>query len=544
MNKKIICFAFMVLIILSNYSAYALDASLKGDVISVSDSDMTPEIRIPLIITKPFVDADSLSDANIKSDIIFAYEIQTDSNGELNIKTRLPDGSPAGWYTVYAGEKEAQFYYATKEEISQAIEAFSKAEESDVLEIIKIYTIEKPVVWLDLDGIYSKYTSHTQKAFVLQLKECDTEIIEDIQECFERACDISMFVKGEQSEIEALLTGKYASLLDSGNNAEDVSEIFANVRDDDIFTFDSLKRPMRESNAVAALNSSSRSEVMEKVELYNDVLELNLEGKYKKCKPAEVAKVLAGQDFKKAEDVQKAFDKRVKELTEEKTSSGSSGGGSFGSSPNFSATLNNENVNKSDNENNSDINQIVTHEFKDLNECEWAEGYISALYAKGIVNGISQDVFAPSENVTREQFVKMLALAFDADLSNKTLSFDDADENAWYIPYIAWAVNSGVVNGKSHNVFGVGDYITREDMCVMAVRALESKGISLSLETLKFSDANLISEYAAQSVSKLCNEKIINGKGNDIFAPKDNSTRAETAKIIYLIMEKAGALNG
>ncbi len=50
--------------------------------------------------------------------------------------------------------------------------------------------------------------------------------------------------------------------------------------------------------------------------------------------------------------------------------------------------------------------------FKDIDaESEWANGYINVGFQKGYINGISKDEFAPKENVTYAQMVKMLVTA-------------------------------------------------------------------------------------------------------------------------------------
>ena len=43
----------------------------------------------------------------------------------------------------------------------------------------------------------------------------------------------------------------------------------------------------------------------------------------------------------------------------------------------------------------------------------------------------------------------------------------------------------------------------------------------------------MISDYAEESISELYCAGIINGVGESIFAPTENCTRAQAAKIIY-----------
>ena len=55
----------------------------------------------------------------------------------------------------------------------------------------------------------------------------------------------------------------------------------------------------------------------------------------------------------------------------------------------------------------------------------------------------------------------------------------------------------------------------------------------------EFDDSDLIDEYAKESIKELVDcAGIINGVGGNMFAPTENSTRAQAAKIIYQAFAK------
>lgn len=85
-------------------------------------------------------------------------------------------------------------------------------------------------------------------------------------------------------------------------------------------------------------------------------------------------------------------------------------------------------------------------------------------------------------------------------------------------------------------MFGIGSNITREDMAVIAYRTAVVCGLMEDGEReseFVFEDDAQISDYAKTAVYRLAEEEIINGVGDDYFAPKSNLTRAQAAKIIY-----------
>ena len=54
-----------------------------------------------------------------------------------------------------------------------------------------------------------------------------------------------------------------------------------------------------------------------------------------------------------------------------------------------------------------------------------------------IVNGKADGLFSPYENVTREEFVKMLVGLVDVSGIEYDSDFIDADKDEWYYPYIS-----------------------------------------------------------------------------------------------------------
>ena len=172
----------------------------------------------------------------------------------------------------------------------------------------------------------------------------------------------------------------------------------------------------------------------------------------------------------------------------------------------------------------------------------WAVESVTALSEHGIVNGVGDGKFAPNDNVTREQLVKMLVSGFGIDTGNSSCDFSDVLSGEWYYKYISAGVDSGMVNGIGNGLFGVGRAISREDICVMAYRCLTAHGVTLNGEGKSFGDSDSISDYAIEAVNSLSGAGIINGNENGQFLPKNTATRAEAAKIIYGVLKLSGKI--
>lgn len=220
----------------------------------------------------------------------------------------------------------------------------------------------------------------------------------------------------------------------------------------------------------------------------------------------------------------------VKEL--KKGGSGSTGGGGSGTGNGGSMTYTPPTETPAPTQKPDGIETV----FRDLGDVAWARESISALHEKGIIHANDQQLFRPNDFVTREEFVKMLAAAMELPLTESDCSFLDADNEAWYAPYLAAAVKAGFVQGKPDNRFGVGEPISRQDIAVFLYRAVPSLGNAT--EKNDFADGDKSAGYAREAIGKLTGSGILNGYEDHTFRPHNNATRAETACILFRMITK------
>ena len=89
--------------------------------------------------------------------------------------------------------------------------------------------------------------------------------------------------------------------------------------------------------------------------------------------------------------------------------------------------------------------------------------------------------------------------------------------------------------GVDDTHFGVGQKISRQDLCVMAYRTLNACDVEIpeTTEEVEFRDKTEIADYARDAVAALQKAGVINGDDDRHFNPQQTATRAEAAKIIY-----------
>lgn len=236
-----------------------------------------------------------------------------------------------------------------------------------------------------------------------------------------------------------------------------------------------------------------------------------------------------------------SFDKMIsdinslsREYKQSEGSSGNSSGGSFGGSSNKN---NSTGGGLPVAGNAAGVKAPEKAEFIDLEGYEWAKESIEYLFERSILKGKENGIFAPADYVTREEFVRMISVAFSLEEGNNVIYFEDIDASRWSYADIQKAAFAGLVYGYD-NKFNPSGNITREDMASILMRAVDKKKFYLKAENtdLPFADAGEVSEYARESVALLFHNGVINGKDNNMFCPKAPSTRAEAAKMLHGVL--------
>lgn len=149
----------------------------------------------------------------------------------------------------------------------------------------------------------------------------------------------------------------------------------------------------------------------------------------------------------------------------------------------------------------------------------WAEDAIDFVSARGLVNGMSDTIYAPNNSTTRAQLWTILARQNDADLTGGSI---------WYEKAQNWAKSEGVSDGANPNAA-----INRAQMVTMLWRA---KGQPTAGGTAHFTDVPTDSYYA-QAVAWAVENGITTGIGNGHFDPTGACTRAQIAAFLARSMK-------
>ncbi|MBR5782831.1 MAG: S-layer homology domain-containing protein [Clostridia bacterium] len=188
----------------------------------------------------------------------------------------------------------------------------------------------------------------------------------------------------------------------------------------------------------------------------------------------------------------------------------------------------------------------VSNVFTDIKKSDWYYKNDSIYYAynQGLFNGTTKNTFAPEMGMDRAMFVTVLGRLYGADTRKGGITkFEDVDPDHYYAPYVKWASEGGIVNGISETEFNPTDKITREQICAMLIRYCDFADITLqkSNATIPFIDQSSVSPYAKKAVSACQRAGLINGEkvGQGYrFHPVNNASRAEVATIMLNFAKK------
>ena len=119
-----------------------------------------------------------------------------------------------------------------------------------------------------------------------------------------------------------------------------------------------------------------------------------------------------------------------------------------------------------------------------------------------------------------------------------TPAFTDVPAGAWYTEAVYAAHAAGIIQGRSPNTFAPEEPVTREEMSVMIMRAYRlATGESPDTSgAAGYRDGDRIGEFARESVLQAQALGLMQGRGDGLFDPKSNLTRAEGAQVIWNLL--------
>jgi len=178
--------------------------------------------------------------------------------------------------------------------------------------------------------------------------------------------------------------------------------------------------------------------------------------------------------------------------------------------------------------------------FADVSASAWYYGAIRTAWENALFSGTAYNQFSPQLPMTRAMFAQVFANLASPNLAsyaNAEPSFVDTTQNAWYFSAIMWAAELGVVLGIGGDLFAPHENVTREQMAAMLYRYTKIMQIELSQgDAAQFADHKLISYWAIDAVMAIQDAGLIAGRPDGSFDPQATATRVEVATILARLL--------
>lgn len=185
-------------------------------------------------------------------------------------------------------------------------------------------------------------------------------------------------------------------------------------------------------------------------------------------------------------------------------------------------------------------------QFSDVNMGDWYFDAVKFVYDEGYMFGYGNGKFGVTDPINREDFAVVLSRLAGANIpayKEAESTFPDVKDGSYYYYDVMWANDRGLITGYNNGKFGVGDKITREQVCTIIYRYAQSIFRDVSLEDgaeailNEFSDADTVSEFAREAMAWCISVGIIKGNKDNKLMPQNTANRAEMAVMVQRMVQ-------
>lgn len=524
-KQKIIISAILsgVISVMSTMSFASFDTEFKSSEASFIYSGTEKSEYVKVIVSPKNILPENITESDVNSAAVIIKTETTDENSEYSGKIVLPDGFSYGCYITQAiGDEEKEtrlFVYSDSAALDAAESAIKSGADA-------FSTISENIALLGFDSeVFAKYGSKISDICKSYVKDGLS-----LTDAYMIAEGVSLTLENEMSLSQML--GLYADFMSFEADeflaeSDEMKKEWENVFKAQIFSDESFEKTMEKAKILALFNIKGRDASDEVIALFiEEDVDLEDFNELSEYYQGKVFSAIAENTYLDLDELIEDFLEETSNQLEEENDKGSSSGGGGGGGGSSSSKAGNLAFA-------ADADAAESDKFSFLDTVNhWGEAEIKEMAAKGIINGFDDGNFCPDQKITRAEFTKLIAgLLKLPEMSGNV--FSDVDSEQWFAPFVYSAKENGLINGVSENLFAPHKNITREDAAVILKRVLEKSNVKYEGKAA-FSDENEIADYAKDAVLSLAYGEIIRGADGK-FNPKNNLTRAEAAALLCRI---------
>lgn len=169
--------------------------------------------------------------------------------------------------------------------------------------------------------------------------------------------------------------------------------------------------------------------------------------------------------------------------------------------------------------------------FVDVKGGDWYYDAVEYTVEKGLLSGMSTNIFAPDTELSRAMVVQILYSMEGKPAVTGSSPFADVAEDAWYADAVKWAASQGIVDGVGDGRFAPEAQVTREQLALILFGYAGSPDAPAQ-DLTGFADAGQVSAWSADALRWAVGSNIISGKTGNVLNAQGTATRAEVAQMI------------
>ncbi|MFD2168745.1 glycosyl hydrolase family 18 protein [Tumebacillus lipolyticus] len=172
-------------------------------------------------------------------------------------------------------------------------------------------------------------------------------------------------------------------------------------------------------------------------------------------------------------------------------------------------------------------------------ENHWAGNDILAMLDKGWMVGTAPLKFSPEKPLTRAQAAVILVKALGLEeQSAPSAGFRDVPANHWAKRHIDIAKQAGFISGLEYNLFAPEQNVSRQEMASMLARLLKIE----TQPSVGAPFVDVTDGWSFEAILAMKQEGILSGYEGGYFRPLAGTTRAEMASLMNRIAERLTTL--
>ena len=169
-------------------------------------------------------------------------------------------------------------------------------------------------------------------------------------------------------------------------------------------------------------------------------------------------------------------------------------------------------------------------EFGDVADSAWYAEAVEFVASHELFQG-TDNGFEPETTMNRAMLAMVLYRLEDATATGNS-NFPDVSDDAWYAEAVAWASETGIVNGTGKG-FEPNAPVTREQIATMLYRYANVIGLDTGTrgELSSFPDGGETSDWAQDAMAWAVSVGLFQGDDTGALNPKGDATRAQVATL-------------